>query len=264
MMKKLMALLLVLVLSAGLLASVAVAAETRPEPKKVTYFNNGDEPSFEAEYEDAEGNTWIETYLVGNEVKKGDPKGPLGFLNVNGKNYHLLGIQTIDSSNKDKFYKDPVTGRWVVKDTFYLAGAEKPKLGQTVFFVIETGKSGSSLRMSKMVKITVPANGKKVIVDVAGEDPEEVTLELEKVSSIKKGKKLKLTATLKLGGNPVSGQKIIFKLNGKTYTAVTKADGTAKVTVPKSVTKKLKAGKKVTIQASYGGISVQRRVKVKK
>ena len=39
MMKKLMALLLVLVLSAGLLTTVAVAAETRPEPKKVTYFN---------------------------------------------------------------------------------------------------------------------------------------------------------------------------------------------------------------------------------
>jgi len=70
-----------------------------------------------------------------------------------------------------------------------------------------------------------------------------VTLKTVKVK--KSAKKLVLTATLK-NAKALKGKTVTFKFSGKTYKAKTNSKGIAKVTVKKSVLKKLKAGNKIT------------------
>ena len=92
----------------------------------------------------------------------------------------------------------------------------------------------------------------------------KIKLTLKKVTVKKSAKKLVLKATLKINGKVVKGKKITFKFNKKTYKAATNKKGVAKVTIKKSVLKKLKVGKKVKYQASYGKTTVKKTVKVKK
>ena len=91
-----------------------------------------------------------------------------------------------------------------------------------------------------------------------------IKLTLKKVKVKKSAKKLVLRATLKINGKAVKGKRIIFKFNGKKYTAKTNKKGVAKVTIKKKVLKKLKVGKKVKYQASYGKTVKKYTVKVKK
>ena len=88
-------------------------------------------------------------------------------------------------------------------------------------------------------------------------------LKLAKVKVKKSAKKLVIKATLK-GKKPIKGKKLTFKFNGKTYKAKTNKKGIAKITIKKSVLKKLKAGKKVKYQVTYLKDTVKRSVKVKK
>ena len=73
-----------------------------------------------------------------------------------------------------------------------------------------------------------------------------------------------IKATLKINGKAVKGKKLKFKFNKKTYTAKTNRKGVAKITIKKKVLKKLKVGKKVKIQVSYGKKTVKQKVKVKR
>ena len=90
-----------------------------------------------------------------------------------------------------------------------------------------------------------------------------VTLKAVKVK--KSAKKLILQATLsKVNKKYLKKKTVTFKFNGKKYKAKTNSKGVAKVTIKKSVLKKLKAGKKVTYQATYLKDTVKKTVKVKK
>ena len=89
-------------------------------------------------------------------------------------------------------------------------------------------------------------------------------LKLAKVKVKKFAKKLVITAILKKGKTPIKNKKLTFKFNGKTYTAKTNKKGVAKITVKKSVLKKLKVGKKVKYQVTYIKDTVTRSVKVKR
>ena len=106
------------------------------------------------------------------------------------------------------------------------------------------------------MKVTAPQTPAKTV--------EKPTLTLKKVKVKKSAKKLVIRATLKINGKLASGKKVTFKFNGKTYKATTNKKGVAKITVKKAVLKKLKVGKKVKYQASYGGKTVKKTVKVKK
>ncbi|WP_292753010.1 Ig-like domain-containing protein [Methanobrevibacter sp.] len=92
----------------------------------------------------------------------------------------------------------------------------------------------------------------------------KTTLTLKKVTVKRSAKKLTIQATLKINGKAVKGKWIKFKFNKKTYKSKTNAKGIAKITVKKSVLKKLKKGKKVTYTATYGKITKKVIVKVKK
>ena len=114
---------------------------------------------------------------------------------------------------------------------------------------IKTGK----LTINKPQQKTTPT---KTVV--------KTTITLKTVTIKKSAKKLILQATLKQGKKVLSGKKITFKFNGKTYKAKTNNKGIAKVTIKKAILKKLKIGKKIKYQASYGKIIAKKTVKVKK
>lgn len=92
----------------------------------------------------------------------------------------------------------------------------------------------------------------------------KISLKQSKISAIKKGEKVKLTATLTIGGKAVRDKKVTFVFNGKKYTAKTNKKGVAEATIPVKVTKALKVGKKYTITATYADVTVKQTVKVKK
>ena len=89
-------------------------------------------------------------------------------------------------------------------------------------------------------------------------------LTLSKVKVKKSAKKLTIKATLKIDGVAYKGKVIKFKFNKKTYKAKTNKNGVAKITVKKAILKKLKVGKKVKYQATFGKKTVKRTVKVKR
>ena len=121
--------------------------------------------------------------------------------------------------------------------------------------------SSGSLKVSNPSKPVDPVNPVKPAVPTK---PVKTTLTLKKVTVKRSAKKLTIQATLKVNGKAVKGKIIKFKFNKKTYKARTNAKGVAKITVKKSVLKKLKKGKKVTYSATYGKITKKVKVKVKK
>lgn len=116
-------------------------------------------------------------------------------------------------------------------------------------------KTGS-VTVNKQTTPTTPVYPTKPVV--------KTTIILKTVKIKKSAKKLVLQATLKQGKTPLKSKKIVFKFNGKKYTAKTNKNGVAKVTIKKKVLKKLKVGKKVKYQASYGKIIVKKTAKIKK
>ena len=107
---------------------------------------------------------------------------------------------------------------------------------------------------SKTFTVTVKA---KPAADV-------IKMTLNKVKVKKSAKKIVLQSTIKVNGKAKKGLVVKFKFNKKTYSAKTDAKGIAKVTIKNSVLKKLKAGKKLTYQATYGKTVKKITVKVLK
>ena len=94
--------------------------------------------------------------------------------------------------------------------------------------------------------------------------PVKTKIVLKTVTVKKSAKKLVLQATLKKGSSPIKSKYVTFKFNGKTYKAKTNKKGIAKYTIKSSILKKLKVGKKIKYQASYGKITAKKIAKVKK
>lgn len=147
------------------------------------------------------------------------------------------------------------------------------KKGQSVKFYVD-GKLFKTVKTDKkgyasVVLTHVPKVHSVKVVYKATTVTKKVTvkqiLSLKKVAVKKSAKKLTLQATLKkVKGKYLKNKKITFRFNGKTYAAKTNNKGVAKVTIKSNVLKKLKAGKKVTYQATYVKATVKQSVKVSK
>ena len=91
------------------------------------------------------------------------------------------------------------------------------------------------------------------------------SLILKKTKVKASAKSIVLTASLKnMNKKLLKNKRIIFKFNGKKFTAKTNAKGVAKVTIKQNILKKLKVGKKVKYQATFLKNTVVKVVKVKK
>ncbi len=115
-------------------------------------------------------------------------------------------------------------------------------------------------QLPKTYKITSTALGKSVTKKLTVKQ----VLTLKKIKVRKSARKLVITATLKEGKNPLKSKRVVFKFKGKTYKAKTNKKGVAKITVKKSVLKRLKVGKKVKYQVTYLKDTVKKTVKVKR
>ena len=89
-------------------------------------------------------------------------------------------------------------------------------------------------------------------------------LKTSKYTLKKSAKKLTVKAILKNGKKPVKGKKITLKVNGKKISAKTNKYGVAKITIKKNIIKKLKAGKKYTMQLTYLKNTIKTSLKVKR
>lgn len=137
------------------------------------------------------------------------------------------------------------------------------KINGKTFKTVTTNKKGVATvkltQVPKTYKISATSLGKTVTKKLTVKQ----VLTIKTVKVKKSAKKLVLTATLK-SKKAIKGKTITFKFNGKTFKAKTNKKGVAKVTVKKSVLKKLKVGKKITYQATYLKDTVKKTAKVKK
>ena len=173
------------------------------------------------------------------------------------------------ASNVNMYYYDGSTFKVRVKDAlgrFEGAGEIVTiKIGKKTFKV-KSDKNGwatlkilSSIKPGKYtIKATYYSNtvSKKLTV--------KQVLKTKKTVTVKKSaKKLSLSATLK-AKKALKNKVVKFKVNGKTFKAKTNSKGVAKVTLKQSVIKKLKAGKKYTINVSYLYDTVKSTLKVRR
>ena len=164
-----------------------------------------------------------------------------------------------DQMSGIRYYSNSITGCDFTKNTASRGGA---------IYAFRTSSSDTT-HCAKAVKCTFTANKASPGRDIYGGTNSKcvfnyLKLTLKKVTVKKSAKKLVLTAKLTKGKTLIKGKKITFKFKGKTYKAKTNKKGIAKVTIKKSVLKKLKVGKKVKYQAKYGKLTKKVTVKVKK
>ena len=179
----------------------------------------------------------------------------------------VLKAPTLTMKDVSVFYTSKATFKVKVVDTY----GKIVKGKYVTFYVngkkvksVKTDKKGyASIKLSKN-----PGTYKVKAVYKGGVANKKLTVKhlvsLKTATVKKSAKKLVLTATLKKGKKALKYKKITFKFNGKKYTAWTNKKGVAKVTIKKSVLKKLKVGKTVKYQATYKKDTVKISVKVKK
>ena len=129
--------------------------------------------------------------------------------------------------------------------------------------------SSDKVHCAKAVKCTFSDNQAPKGINIYGGTAKDCVYKNTKIAlktaTVKKSaKKLTLQATLKKGKTPIRSTYVTFKFNGKAYKAKTNSKGIAKVVIKKSVLKKLKVGKKIKYQVSYGRFIAKKTAKVKK
>lgn len=146
------------------------------------------------------------------------------------------------------------------KGTILISGLSAGTYTATAFFksngIFNDAVKSTTFKVT--VKPAAPAKKEAVI-----------KLTLKNVKVKKSAKKLVLSATLKINGKAAKkGTKLVFKFKNKKFKAKVGKKGVAKYTIKakmlKKLLKKVKVGKKVKYQVTYGGKTVSRTVKVKK
>ena len=172
------------------------------------------------------------------------------------------------NSNVDMFYADDSSFKVLVYDNY----GNPVSAGQIVTMQLNKATYNVATNSNGYAILTLPntvtVGSYTLTATYAGQTIKNTVkvkqdLKLAKVTVKKSAKKLVIKATLK-GKKPISGKKLTFKFNGKTYSAKTDKNGITKITISKSVLNKLKVGKKITYQVTYLKNTVKQSVKVKK
>lgn len=265
-MKRTVSLILALILCLGALPLGALAMDMSPALWEMYLYRKGAEMQFEMEYGFDSSFDFVELYMLGDKAKDGDLKGPLGLMDIGGEIYHLLGIQTIDTNNKQAFHKDEKTGLWVARGALYLGDQAPPAPGTTVGIVVETGEYNGLMRKSEIIHMKTPADGKKTVY--TAETPKTVEVSFKPNGG--KGKMEKLIAQngvqTVLPKNAFTRSKYEFiawntKKNGSGKTCKDGAKVTldrdtvlyaqwAKISLKMAKVSTVKPGKKLTLKAT--------------
>ena len=174
------------------------------------------------------------------------------FITSNSTIYYGDGkykVKLTNSSGKalaGKYVSFKINGKYITK-------VKTNKTGWAVFKI-------PTKYLPKKYKFTVSALGKTYNRNVTVKQ----VLTIKSVKVRKYASKLALTATLKKGKSPIKSKYLTFKFNGKTFKAKTNKKGIAKVTVKKSILRKLKIGKKVKYQVTYIKDAVKKSSKVRR
>lgn len=244
--KKIIGLLLTFIICIGALPMTSLADSAKPKIIKGFYVNKALNSTFSIQFSDREDITMAVLFLIGEEVKS-ETETSFDTVVIEGKTYRLYAMQSIKLDNAKVS-----AGKWEVKNSSFEEIEKAPATGASAGFVLGTACDGDdNLTFSDIVRFKVPKD-------------KTIKLTLKTVKVKKSARKLVLSAKLKQSGKALKGKKLTFRFNGKKYYAKTNKKGIAKVTVKKSVLKKLKAGKKITYKVSYGNITISKKVKVKK
>lgn len=248
-------------------------------PVVVTTFNkdvNGkcvvtvdNKKNFTKALQNGEAKVYISNLTAGNHlftVNYYDDSGKLFYTKEETIAVQKAQSPKIEASNLTMYYKDGSAFKVKVLGT-----DGKPIVNGSVVIKINNKKVKTVKTNSKGIatytianlpkKYTISASYGKVNVTRKLTVKQPLTLKTVKVK--KSAKKLVLTATLK-GKKAYVGKKVVFKFNGKKYSAKTNKKGIAKVTIKKAVLKKLKVGKKITYQVTFSKDTVKKTAKVKK
>ena len=244
--KKIIGFLLTFIICIGALPMTSLADSVKkPEITSSSYVNMGKNSTYSIRFNDREDIIMAVVFLI--EEVKSETETTFNTTIIDGKTYRLYAIQPVDLE-KSKVSE----GSWYVKNNKFEEIEKAPTVGKTVGLVIGSLCEGETyLTYSNIKSFKVPKD-----------TSDKLTLKNVKVK--KSAKRLTISATLKKGGKALKGKKLTFKFNGKKYSAKTNSKGVAKVTIKNTVLKKLKVGKKITYQVSYGKITVKKTVKVKK
>jgi hypothetical protein len=115
----------------------------------------------------------------------------------------------------------------------------------------------------KVKKYTVTATYKGVTVKNTVTIKHVLKAKNAKIKKSKKVNKIKVK-TKKVNGKYLKGKKLTLKIKGKKVKAKTNKKGVATFKLKKSITKKLKAGKKYKFTVTYGKDKVTKKAKVRK
>ena len=234
--------------------------------------------TIEVDYE-----TYIHADIVGGKASVSLSKLAIGYHDiligynvddgeVSGESYKMITVKgytpkLVGGKNINMYYCDGNTYGlkvWGVYGKVVGAGEiVKIKIGSKTYKAKTNKKGIATLKITDLpgkYTITATYNGVKVTNKLTVKR----VISLKAVKVKKSAKKLVLTATLKKGKSPIKSKTVVFKFNGKTFKAKTNKKGIAKVTIKKSILKKLKVGKKITYQATYLKDTVKKSVKVKK
>lgn len=245
--KKIIGLLLTFIICIGALPMTSLADSAKPKIIKGFYVNKALNSTFSIQFSDREDITMAVLFLIGEEVKS-ETVTSFDTVVIEGKTYRLYAMQSIKLDDAKVS-----AGKWKVENSRFEEIEKAPATGASAGFVLGTACDGDdNLTFSDIVRFKVPKD-------------KTIKLTLKTVKVVKKSaRKLVLSAKLKQSGKALKGKKLTFKFNGKKYNAKTNKKGIAKVTVKRSLLKKLKAGKNITYKVSYGNITISKKVKVKK
>ena len=148
------------------------------------------------------------------------------------------------------------TGNYTVKLVYTSSNKKEFTETKIVQFINVVGKPPSKTE-------TQTDGSQNQLIQNKSQQTIELTLKTVKVR--KSAKKIILQAKLKINGKNVKNEKVTFKFNGKSYKNIkTNKNGVAKVTIKKSVLKKLKVGKRIKYQVIYNKKTKTKSAKVLK